>query len=226
MIMPSKYIGNKDFSNVIHFLVNRLPKSERYFSLFYGAGGLEKSIYTAAAHFVCSEKNPDCKKHETSMMATIEYSDYKDLLEENVFTRSDFVFVDPPYMFSTRRAARKYYKFEFNENDHIELLNYMVPMSCRIMITHPECDLYNEYLKGWKRVDLKYMTRKGWFTDSVYMNYEPSNIELLNYDCLGKDFTDRQRIKRQRKNIINKFKSLDPLILKAVVRDLKEESLI
>ncbi len=219
------YIGNKDFSNVIHFLVNRLPKSERYFSLFYGSGGLEKSIYTAAAHFICAEKNPDCKKYETSM-STIEYYDYKDLLEENVFTQEDFVFADPPYMFSTRRDARKYYKFEFDLNDHIEFLNYMISLPCRIMITHPECDLYNEYLKDWKRVDLKYMTQQGWFTDSVYMNYEPDEMELLNYDCLGNDFVDRQRIKRQRKNIVNKFKNLDPLVLKAIIKDLKNECLV
>jgi site-specific DNA-adenine methylase len=222
----NNYIGNKDFSNVIHFLVNRLPKSKNYYSLFYGSGGLEKSIYTADAKFICAERNPDCKKHETSMTATIEYLDYKDLIEENVFTPDDFVFADPPYMFSTRRAGKKYYKFEFNLEDHKGFLRRMLSLPCRVMITHPECDLYNEYLKGWKRVDLKYMTQQGWFTDSVYMNYEPENIELLNYDCLGKDFTDRQRIKRQRKNIINKFKNLDPSILKAVVRDLKEESLI
>ena len=220
----SSYTGNKDFSNVIHFLVNRLPKSERYFSLFYGSGGLEKSVYTAAALFVCAEKNPDCHKY-ASPTSVIEYLDYKDLLEENVFTPADFVFADPPYMFSTRRAARNYYKFEFDKKAHIEFLNYMISLPCKIMITHPECDMYNEYLKDWERVDLKYMTQQGWFTDSVYMNYDPNKLELLNYDCLGKDCTDRQRIKRQRQNIINKFKNLDPLVLKAVVKDLKSEGL-
>lgn len=37
-----RYPGNKDFSNVIHFLINRLPKSKRYFSLFFGSGGFTK----------------------------------------------------------------------------------------------------------------------------------------------------------------------------------------
>ncbi|WP_320019483.1 DNA adenine methylase [Labilibaculum manganireducens] len=155
-----KYIGNKDFSNAIHFLI----KSKNYYSLFYGSGGLEKSIYTADAKFICAEKNPECKKHETSMMATIEYSDYKDLIEDNVFTREDFIFADPPYKFSTRRAGRKYYKFEFSEKDHIEFLNYIAWLPSRIMLTHPECDLYNEYLKDWYREDLHYMTHAGLLT--------------------------------------------------------------
>ncbi len=58
------------------------------------------------------------------------------------------------------------------------------------------------------------------------MNYNPEEIKLLNYDCLGRNFTDRQRIKRQQKNIVSKFKNLDPMILKAVVHDLKNESLV
>jgi hypothetical protein len=70
------------------------------------------------------------------------------------------------------------------------------------------------------------MTQQGWFTDSVYMNYESDKMELLNYNCLGSDFVDRQRIKRQRKNIVNKFKNLDPLILKAIIKDLKNECLV
>ena len=31
----------------------------------------------------------------------------------------------------------------------------------------------------------------------------------LNYECLGKDFTDRQRIKRQRKNIVQKLRPIN-----------------
>lgn len=220
------YPGNKDFSNVIHFLVNRLPKSKRYFSLFYGAGGLEQSIYTRDAKFICAEINPDNKKFENSPLATIEYSDYKDLIEDNVFTSEDFVFADPPYIFSTRSTGKKYYKYEFTIPEHIEFLNYMISLPCKIMITHPEHDLYNKMLLGWRREDLNYMTRNGWFKDSIWMNYDPGAIELLNYECLGRDFTDRQRIKRQRKNVIQKFKAFDPHIRNAIVKELKNEEII
>jgi site-specific DNA-adenine methylase len=206
--------------------MNRLPKSKRYFSLFFGGGGLENSNYTADAFFVCAEKNPECKKFEIPSMAIIEFSDYKDLLEENVFIQEDFIFSDPPYMFSTRSSGKKYYKYEFTTKNHIEFLNYMISLPCKIMITHPECDLYNEYLKGWSKEELNYMTRNGWFKDTVWTNYNTADIELLNYDCLGTDFTDRQRIKRQRNNIVNKFKNLDNHVRLAIVKELKENNLI
>lgn len=221
----NRYVGNKDFSNVIHFLINRLPKSKRYFSLFFGGGGLENSVYTADANFICSDKNTECKKFQTSS-AMIEFFDYRYLIEQNVFTSEDFIFADPPYMFSTRSTGKKYYKYEFSTQDHIEFLNYMISLPCKIMITHPECDLYNEYLKNWNKEDLNYMSRNGWFKDTVWTNYNTSDIELLNYDCLGKDFTDRQRIKRQRNNIVNKFKKLDNHIRLAIIKELKENQLI
>lgn len=221
------YVGNKNFSNVIHELVNRLPLSSNYYSLFYGSGGLERSVYTEDALFICSEKNPECKKkYETSTMARIDYSDYRQLLEENVFTSVDFIFADPPYKFSTRRNGRVYYKFEFEIQDHIEFLNYITSLPCRIMVTHPQCDLYDNTLKGWNRHDLNYMTHSGWFKDSIYMNYDPSSVELLNYNALGSDSTDRQRIKRQRKNVVEKFKKLDHHVRMAIARDLKKNNLI
>lgn len=222
----NNYTGNKDFSNVIHFLINRLPKSERYFSLFFGGGGLEKSAYTAAALFICAEKNPACKQFEVPGVATIEYNDYQDLIEDNVFTRSDFIFADPPYMFSSRTTGRKYYKYEFSHQDHITFLEHIQNLDANIMITHPECDLYDGELYGWSKEPFNYMTRRGMFKDCVYKNFQAADIELLNYDCLGEDFTDRQRIKRQRQNIVNKFAGLDNHVRAAIVRELKKENLI
>lgn len=222
----NNYIGNKDFSNVIHFLINHLPKSDRYFSLFFGGGGLENSKFTAEANFICSEIDPDCKKYEVPPQSIIQFLNYKDLLESFVFTPADFIFADPPYLLSSIRARKNYYKFGFTDHDHIEFLNYIRSSPARVMLTHPESKLYSSMLSGWYQEPFTYMTRGGLFHDTLYTNYSlGSGIELLNYSCLGRDFTDRQRIKRQRFNIINKFKNLDPLIRKAIFKEFKKNDL-
>lgn len=59
-----KYVGNKNIPGVIEFLANRVPKSDRYFSLFMGSAGIENSVYTAAATFICSEKNRELWKYK------------------------------------------------------------------------------------------------------------------------------------------------------------------
>ena len=214
-----KYTGNKNFPGVIEFLVNHLPKSERYFSLFFGGGGLETCKYTSGAKFICSEKNKECIKYQNDT-AVIEFLDYKDLIDNFVFDGQDFVFADPPYTLNTRRSSRKYYKFEFEENDHIDFLNIIKPIEAKIMITHPACELYNEELKKWKKIPFEYQTRKGIFKDCLWLNYSPEDIVLLNYDVLGNNFTERQAIKRQRKNIVNKFQKLDIHIRRKILLEL------
>jgi site-specific DNA-adenine methylase len=221
----SKYVGNKNIPGVIEFLANRVPKSKRYFSLFMGAAGLENSVYTAAATFVCSERNTDLWKFKGNNQVLFER--YQDLLEANVFESSyDFIFADPPYKFSTRRSQRKYYKFEFETSDHIEFLKHMTSLDCKIMITHPKCELYDNYLKNWISEPFQYMTREGTFYDNLYTNFVGSDIELLTYDALGDNFIERQAIKRQRKNIVEKFKRLPKHNLDAIILELKKEKII
>lgn len=108
----------------------------------------------------------------------------------------------------------------------IEFLNYMISCKAKVMITHPKCKLYDEKLKGWSIEEFEYMTRGGLFKDALYTNYSIADIELLNYKVLGKNFIERQAIKRQRKNIINKFKNMDKFIRLALIEELKKEKLL
>lgn len=213
------YVGNKNIPGVIELLVNNLPKSKRYFSLFFGSGGLETSKYTDKAMFVCSEKNEDCKKYQTNT-AVVDFLDYKALIDNFVFDGQDFVFADPPYTFLTRRSGKKYYKFEFNTKEHVEFLKYMVSLDAKIMITHPKDELYKEYLKDWTSIEFSYQSHKGTFNDCLWMNYNTAEIELLNYDALGHNFTERQAIKRQRRNMINKFKKMDLHVRRKILEEI------
>ena len=201
------YVGSKGGLIIKSFLFNYVPKVKRYFSLFYGKGSFENLQEFDNVNWICSEKNTELQLF-SSMTAVIAYLDYKYLIEENVFTADDFLFCDPPYMFSTRLSGQKYYKHEFTENDHILFLNLIKDIPAKILITHPKNELYTSMLPGWNCVEFSYQTRNGTFTDAIYFNYASGDIELLTYDYLGKDFIDRQRIKRKNKNLIKKIKNL------------------
>jgi site-specific DNA-adenine methylase len=227
------YVGNKNIPGVIEFLINRIPKCNRYFSLFAGGAGLEKSIYTQEAYFQCAEKDTSLHGYFSDENCLITYNSYQELIQDNVFTSDDFIFADPPYLFSTRLNRNKYYKYEFFYPEHIEFLNYMrslnnleLKQKPKIMITHPKCDLYEKNLKGWSIVEFEYMTRNGIFKDCLWLNYDPSELQLLNYNALGKNFIERQAIKRQRNNIIKKFKNMELHKRLALIEALKKENLL
>lgn len=90
------------------------------------------------------------------------------------------------------------------------------------MVSHYPCDLYNEGLAGWRTLDYQSMTRKGLRTERLYMNY-PAPNKLQDYRYIGKDFTDRQRIKRKIDREIKKLHRLPALERNAILQALQEK---
>lgn len=222
-----KLVGNKNIPGVLEFLVNRLPKSERYFSLFFGSGGLETSVYTAEIPWICSEANIKNHAYAKDTYASIIAMDYKDLLENTTLTSNDFVFADPPYLIETRRNGRLYYGAqEWSDPDHLFFLEYMKACKAMVMITHPICAMYENALEGWHKEPFDYRGHQGMVNDCLWRNYDHKAMQLHNYGALGEGFVERQAIKRQRKNIVRKFEKLDPHIRWALIDALKEAKLI
>jgi site-specific DNA-adenine methylase len=203
----ANYVGNKGGQGIKEQLFNFVPKSERYFSLFYGMGGFENLPEFKKVNWVISEKN-----QEMQLLAAasghVTFADYRSLVERYDFTSGDFIFCDPPYLHSTRRNGRSYYKFEFDRVDHAEFLDYIRSCSGKVLITHPMCAIYDNYLKGWYKHEFRYMSRQGWFRDCIWTNFIPGFAELHTYNYLGQCRTERQQIKRRRANFVSRFNSL------------------
>jgi site-specific DNA-adenine methylase len=203
----NNYVGNKGGQGIKEQLFNFVPKSERYFSLFYGMGGFENLPEFKNVNWIISEKDPEllslasARYHDT-------YSDYKSIVEKYNFTSADFIFCDPPYLHSTRRNGRAYYKFEWDVYEHKEFLDYISVCGAKVLITHPSCSLYDNCLETWYKHEFRYMSRQGWFEDCIWTNFMPGYVELHDYNYLGQCRTERQQIKRQRANFVSKFNSL------------------
>jgi DNA adenine methylase len=59
-------------------------------------------------------------------------------------------YVDPPYVHSTRNA-RKQYRFEMSDEDHITLAENLHNTKGSVIISGYDSDLYNKLYHGWKR---------------------------------------------------------------------------
>ena len=59
------------------------------------------------------------------------------------------VYLDPPYLHSTR-VSKKAYLHEFASEDHERLLKLIKTLPAKIFISGYNSDLYQDYLKGWK----------------------------------------------------------------------------
>ena len=88
-----------------------------------------------------------------------------------------FMYVDPPYLLGTR--AGKQYAHEMSDAEHEEMLKELLHSKAKIMISGYESEMYNDYLKGWKKKAFASCAEHGKLRiETVWMNYEEENKQM------------------------------------------------
>lgn len=138
--------------------------------------------------------------------------------------RGTLIFADPPYLPSTRPHSLDLYGFEPSDEWHVRFLECIQKCMHRIIIIHPVCQMYCDALKDWNYIEVKIRYRVKTSVERIWYNFPPP-VEVVDYTAVGKNRTDRQRIKRQVNNIISKLETLPELqrnyVLKLVCENFK-----
>ena len=128
-----------------------------------------------------------------------------DFLSSFPFLGAELVYSDPPYLHATRRSARRY-RFDYEESDHVALLGLLKGLPCQVMVSGHPSALYDDLLAGWRRVALQVTTQGHVRTEVVWFNFAPDRVHWAS--CAGRNFTDRQRIKRKAANWGRRYAAL------------------
>jgi hypothetical protein len=120
---------------------------------------------------------------------------------------SELVYSDPPYLQHSRTSGRRY-RFDYDEQDHVELLELLKRLPCRVILSGYPSALYDDWLKGWSSLQLQVMNRGGVRTEKLWFNFTVDRVHWAGY--AGKNFTDRQRIKRKSANWARRYQALPP----------------
>ena len=76
------------------------------------------------------------------------------------FKGDELLYCDPPYPKQCRR--KKYiYRYDYEESDHIQLLQTLIRLPCKIIISSYDNDLYNTFLSNWSKATFSSMTHTG-----------------------------------------------------------------
>lgn len=134
-------------------------------------------------------------------------------------TAAWLIYCDPPYLASTRSVpGRSYYKHEFmTEAEHRSLLSLLLTLPARVIISGYRSTLYDEALSAWRSVTVRTVNRGGkicW--ETFWMNYsEPFEFHDIRY--LGKDYRERERIKRKKQRWIRRLSTMSRLDRAAIL---------
>jgi 16S rRNA G966 N2-methylase RsmD len=135
----------------------------------------------------------------------------------------EFIYLDPPYLLESRSHKKALiYEREFSDLQHLQLLKLLKRFRCPVMISGYRSSLYEQVLEGWRVLTYQAITRNGTqATEYLWMNY-PEPVELHDYRYLGRDKTERQRIKRKTERWQKKLQNMPLLERQAVLAAIQE----
>lgn len=117
------------------------------FSVKETRNGLASTVSKWHSAIVCLEQ-----AHERLHSATIEQKDFRTMIRD--YDSADtFFYLDPPYVHSTRHTLGTY-ELEMSNSDHEELVQILLKMSGKALLSGYVNQLYAPLEKaGWGRID-------------------------------------------------------------------------
>lgn len=156
-------------------------------------------------------------------------NDYGALLQRLNPSYDTFIYCDPPYPFSTRGSQARLYMDNWEtDEEHLIFLRQIRAAKFNCMVSCYANEMYDNALidrSGWNYYKFKSTTRNGLREETIYFNYPPPQI-LHDFQYLGRDYRERENIKRKTRRALDKMQRLPPkertAILSAIVNEYKE----
>jgi site-specific DNA-adenine methylase len=125
--------------------------------------------------------------------------DAVDYLQSIQLDSDTVIYSDPPYHPDTRRRERVY-RCDYSIRDHERLLECLVALPCKIMISGYASPLYEKHLAGWSVHRFQAKTRVDIREEWVWFNYAKPEV-LHDNRHLGKNYREREVIRRRQERL-------------------------
>lgn len=213
------YYGSKNGQGVYQTIINFIPPHKIYIEAFLGSGAILRYKKPAEINIGIEKDRAVINKFwKPTPKGNII------LCEDGIQWLKDYpshgkhvlIYLDPPYPLQSRKEKINKYRYEMTDKQHEVLLQFIVNCESKIMIsTYPNA-MYAEHLDYWNKKEFYSMTRRGKAKELLYMNFDIPTV-LHDYNFLGKDFIDRQRVRRKIQRFISKLAALPPTERNAII---------
>lgn len=202
-----RYPGGK--GKCFHQLINLMPPHVTYIEAFLGGGSVLRNKKRAQRTIGIDIDPAVITAWQRSTDVELVQGDAIAYLEAFDFTGQELLYLDPPYLSSTRRQERVY-RHDFNDAQHERLLAMAAALPCMVMISGYASDLYGSHLRDWNKVTFMANSHVGLREECVWFNFDPPSA-LHDVSHLGANFRERQTIKRRRDRLHERIQGLDPV---------------
>lgn len=215
------YPGGKGVSGTYQRLINQIPPHRVYIETHLGGGAVMRHKEPAEINIGIEVDREVIERWRQVAHVQLVNSDATAFLKQYPFRGDEFVYADPPYLAGTRRSERAPYRYDYTEAQHLQLLQRLVELPCKVMVSGYRSDMYGQWLGDWRTLSFPVRTRSGeWAEEWVWMNY-PEPDALHDYRYLGESFRERERIRRMIDRWKSRLSELPALERKALLAALR-----
>lgn len=216
--MDWRYQGGKNGAGVYQAIINAIPPHRVYVEAFAGSAAIYRRKAPAASS-ILMERDPAMADRLRRCLpaATVMEGDAIQLLASlDHDLHGYFIYLDPPYLHSTRKDA-SLYRFELDDGAHQHLVESLLPaLSARgalWALSGYRSAMYDVAAARnvWDRKDFRAMTRRGVAIESLWTNYFPRDLVPAELTYIGDTFRERERIKRKAARWVGKLSKLPML---------------
>jgi hypothetical protein len=199
------YFGSKATSGLCQAIIALMPPHDTYIETHLGGGAIMKRK-PAALRNIGIDLDPSALAQFSCdyPVETIHGCAHRFLVNYE-FEGRELIYSDPPYLQGTRSSRRRY-RFEYQEQDHLELLALLKSLPCQVILSGYPSALYDDLLGDWRTLELQVMNQGGVRTEKLWLNFPPDRVFWPSY--AGKNFTHRQSIKRKAANWGRRYEAL------------------
>jgi hypothetical protein len=199
------YFGSKATTGLCQPLISMMPPHDTYIETHLGGGAIMLRKPPALRNIAIDLDLKALKAFNCDYPVEKVHGCAHQFLSNYNFRGRELVYCDPPYLLYTRSSKRRY-RFDYEEQDHIELLEILIKLPCFVMLSGYSSTLYDDFLNGWGSREIKVMNQAGVRIEKLWFNFIPDRVHWARFT--GKNFTDRQRIKRKAANWGKRYKNL------------------
>lgn len=203
------FLGAKSASGAFQAIIAAMPPHDVYIESHLGTGAVMRRK-PAALRSIGIDRDPAVLgAFEATYAVELYEGDCLAFLQNFNFADAGRVFIyhDPPYLLATRTSRRRY-RCDYTESDHARLLSGCRDLPALQMLSGYPSRFYDEQLRGWRTLEFQVMTRGGPRTEKLWMNYAATTAHWSTF--AGRNFTDRQRIKRKATRWAEHYQRLPP----------------
>ncbi len=206
-VMGNAYFGSKATAGLCQALIALMPPHSVYIETHLGGGAIMRRKPGALRSIGIDLDERALAGFECEYPVELVHGCCHRFLREYPFDGTELVYSDPPYLHSTRKSSQRY-RHDYEIEDHEALLALLMGLPCSVILSGYPSALYDERLEGWRSLSIQVMNQAGVVTENLWFNFEPDRVHWAS--LAGRNFTDRQRIKRKAASWGRRYRAMPP----------------